>query len=366
MATNTPRGGIVLAAVFGSMISVPLSAQKNKPLPSKAEATALLDLASRRTNLWAVGSAPFHLRATVKSYGAKGEIRQGTFELWWVSPARYRDEINWGDGASIRIAKNDSLWVDGRDAHRFDTFRIMRLLGFPARLKTSASPSADKVEAKQIDGAPAICLRFTRSSNTPKMVAIPGTMMAMAAMPSPDPTTCLDAGNNLPVRIEADYRRLELGNYVQIGDKQFPRKLTELTGKGTSVAQVEIDALELFDPGATARFDPRAGIAAEPWCANMSLPQALQLRLPDGVAYSQDTFISPYGSDAISQALLVFRVDEVGHSAEVRAFTTVGEVPIQDKEKRTLLHSSFTPAGCAGKPIAWEFLVPDYPLQSHR
>jgi hypothetical protein len=366
MNTIPLRCAIVLAAL-ASMMTLPLSAQKNAPLPSKAEATTLLDLASRRTNLWAVGSTPFHLRATLKSYGAKGEIRQGTFELWWASPARYRDEINWDDAVSVRIANNDSLWVDGRDAHRFDTFRILRLLGFPARLKNSASPSADKVEAKQIDGTAAICLRFTRSSNTPKMVAIPGTAMAMMALtPSPDPTTCLDAGNNLPVRIEANYRRLELGNYAQIGDKQFPRKLTELTGKGTSVAQVEIDALELFDPGSTAPFDPRAGIAAEPWCANMSLPQAMQLRLPDGVAYSEDTFISPYGSDAISQALLVFRVDEVGHPAEVQAFTALGEVPIEDKEKRALLQSSFTPASCGGKAIPWEFLVPDYPLQSHR
>ena len=325
----------------------------------------LLDVASRRTNLWALGSAPFHLRATVRSYGAKGETRQGSFELWWASPARYRDEINWGDGASVRIADKDSLWVDGADAHRFDTFRIMRLLGFPARLRAPASPSVDKVDAKQIDGASAICLRFTRYSNTPKMVAIPGTAMLMAATPSPDPTTCLDAGNNLPVRIEADYRRLELGNYVQIGEKKFPRKLTELTSRGTPVAQAELDTLELLDPGATAPFEPRGGIAAEPWCANMILPQALQLRLPAGIAYAEGTFISPDATDTTSQALLVFRVDEAGHPAEVRAFTNKGEAPVDDKQKRTLLQSSFTPASCEGKPLVWEFLAPDYPLLSH-
>jgi hypothetical protein len=356
---------IVLAAIFVLIMSPPLSAQKNAPLPSKAEGTALLDAASQRTNLWAAGSAPFHLRATARTYGAKGEISQGTFELWWASPERYRDEINWGDGASIRIADRDSLWVDGADAHRYDTFRVTQLLGFPSRLNTSPGWSADKVQVEQIDGAAAICLRFTRSSNFPNKMVMPDGRVFVASAPIPAPFACLDPINKLPVQIERGNRRLQLGNYVQIGDRQFPRKLAELTRGGAPIVQVELDTLESLDPSETAPFAPYAGIAAERWCANMIVPKALRLRLPAGIDYAEDTFFSPFVTDASSRALLVFRVNEGGHPAEVRTFTTAGEVPIKDKDKRTLLQSSFTPASCGGKPLAWEFLIPDYPLQSH-
>jgi hypothetical protein len=364
MKTNSLRSAIVSATVFVSMMSLPLYAQKNVPLPSKAEGSAMLDVAARRTNLWAVGSAPFHLRATVRSYGAKGEIRQGTFELWWASPARYRDEINWGDGASIRIADKDSLWVDGADPHRYDTFRVTQLLGFPSRLNISPGQLTDKVQAKQIDGAAAICLRFTGSSSIPNTMVMSDGRVFVPYTPLPDPSTCLDRINNLPVQIESSYRRLELGDYVQIGEKQFPRRLAELSRVGAPIVQVQLDTLELLDPNLTAPFSTRAGIAAEPWCPNMILPRALQLRLPASIFYFQGFFASPYATDNTSQALLVFRVDEGGRPVEVRAFATVGVVPIKAKTKGTLLQSSFTPASCGGKPIAWEFLAPDYPLQS--
>jgi hypothetical protein len=364
LRTNALRSAIVSAAVSALMMSVPLSAQKNAPLPSKAEMNTLLEVASRRTNLWAVGSAPFHLRATVKSYGAKGETREGTFELWWASPARYRDEINWGDGTSSRIADKDALWVDGADAHRYDTFRVTQLLGFSSRLNISAGQLADKVQSKQIDGAAAICVRFTRSSSIPNSMVMADGSVFVASRPIPDPSTCLDTINNLPVQIESTYRRLELGDHVQIGDKHFPRRLAEFTRGGAPIVQVELQTLEPLDPNLTAPFAPRAGIAAEPWCPNMILPRALQLRLPAGIFYAQGFFASPYATDNTSQALLVFHVDEGGHPVDVRAFTTVGVVPVKAKAKGTLLQSSFAPASCGGKPIAWEFLAPDYPLQS--
>ena len=158
----------------------------------------------------------------------EGETREGTFELWWASPARYRDEINWGDGTSSRIADKDALWVDGADAHRYDTFRVTQLLGFSSRLNISAGQLADKVQSKQIDGAAAICVRFTRSSSIPNSMVMADGSVFVASRPIPDPSTCLDTINNLPVQIESTYRRLELGDYVQIGDKHFPRRLAEL------------------------------------------------------------------------------------------------------------------------------------------
>jgi hypothetical protein len=364
-STFAVRFFLALSALSLAVMCLPTPGQKNSSLPSKIEATALLEASTRTINLWASDSVPFHLHATVKSYGQKTQIRQGTFELWWASPARFRDEINWGDKSSVRIGDKNLLWIEGSDAHRLDTFRITRLLGFVSRLAIPAGESVDRVRAKKIDGVPVICTRLSNTSNSSGTEPLVGGGLFVLGSSVPERSTCLDATTKLPMRIEDGFHRLELGGYVQVGDKQFPRTLAELSRDGLPIVEMDLDLLEPLNVSETNAFVVSAGAIGKHWCANMVLPRAAQLNFPPGVAYVPGGFIttSPVG---INSALLVFRVDETGHPADARAFTIAGEATIRDQEKRALLQSRFIPATCDGKPLEAEFLFRDYPLQSHQ
>jgi len=365
-ATNTfiVRFFLALSVLSLAVVCLPTSGQKNSSLPSKVEATALLEASTRTINLWASDSVPFHLHATVKSYGQKAQVRRGTFDLWWVSPARFRDEINWGDKPSVRVGDKNTLWIEGSDAHRLDTFRITGLLGFASRLAIPANESIDRVQAKKIKGVPVICVRLPEASNSSGMDPLPGSGLFVIGSPVLGRSACLDATTKLPVRIDDGSHRLELGDYVQVGDKQFPRTLAELSRDGLPIVEMDLDLLEPLNVNGTNAFVVSAEATGKHWCANMILPRAAQLNFPPGLAYVSGGFIttSPVGISS----LLVFRVDETGHPADVRAFTIAGEATISDHEKRALLQSRFSPATCDGKPLEAEFLFRDYPLQSHQ
>ena len=331
--------------------------ERNPSLPSKEEAKALVERSNKLTSLRAFGSAPFHIHAKVKSYGPKGQNIQGTYELWWASLDRWREEINWGDKSFARIANNNRLWIIGADTYRLDTLHVTELLGFSSRIGIPADRSIDRVQAKQIGGVPAICMRLFHFSSAPGEASIAGTGLLIMSPLNVERSACWDAATGLPLRIEAGSDRVELGNYSAIGDKQFPHKLHELRG-GKTLIEVELDSLELLDVMTTDALTPPGGTSAKPWCVNMISPTPLRFgnassttSLPGG------GFNTPLPTELLGRELVVFRVDEAGRAVDVHAFTTGGEVSFKDRERLTLLESRFRPATCDGRPVEADFVM---------
>lgn len=351
-----------MSALCLATAGFPALGQDLPSVPSKEQRTLLLETAVRRTNLWAEGSAPFHLRANVVSYGAKGEIREGRFELWWASPERFRDEINWGEKSSVRIADKNSMWIGGSDVHRLDTFRVTTLIGFASRLMIPAGRKVERVQAKRIDGVSTVCMQISQPRRPPDAIYFPEGYLVQN--PDPDPSECLDAVTHLPLWSESGQHVLKLGDYAKIGDKEFPRKLVEFHN-GKPAVEIVLDLLEPLDVNAADVFRPAGDMIAKPWCANMILPNAVLLKFPEGIIYFADGFLT---TSPVSHnwALLVFQVDESGNPKDVRAFTVSGEATIKDQEKRLLLQSKFSPASCDSKSLQGEFLLRDYPLQSRQ
>lgn len=335
----------------------PAFAERNPSLPSKEEAKALVERSNKLTNLRALGSAPFHLHARVKSYGPKGQNIQGTYELLWASLDRWREEIKWGDKSFVRIADNNLIWAIGADTDRLDTLHITGLLDFSSRLRMPADRSIDRVQMKQIDGVSAICMRLFHYSSTPGGTAIAGTGLLIMSPINVERSACWDAATGIPLRIEAGSDRVELGNYSAIGDKQFPHKLRELRDRKTLI-EVELDSLELLDVTTTNAFTPSIGMSAKPWCVNMISPTPLRFGSATGsTSLPGGGFITALPTELLGRELVVFRVDEAGRAVDVHAFTTGGEVSIKDRERLTLLESRFRPATCDGRPVEADFVM---------
>ncbi|MGH9715145.1 MAG: hypothetical protein ACRD4R_00215 [Candidatus Acidiferrales bacterium] len=59
-------------------------------LPSKKQAEAMLQRAADAANLWAPGTPPYHLSATVH-LELGGSKFDGRYDLWWAAPDKYRE-----------------------------------------------------------------------------------------------------------------------------------------------------------------------------------------------------------------------------------------------------------------------------------
>jgi len=332
--------------------------QKSSSPPSKEVGKALVERSNQLTNLRAPGSAPFHVHAKVKSHGPKGQTREGTYELWWASIDRLREEVSWGDKSFVRIADNDRQWIDGSDPYRLDTLHLTTLLDFSSRLRIPSGLSVDRVQTKEIEGVTATCMRLFHAP--PPSASVPGTGLVLKLPLESDRSACWDAATGLPIRIETGSVRLELGAYSAIGNNQFPRKLWKLQD-GKPLIEVELDSLEPLDVTTTSAFAPPDGIAAKPWCSNMISPTPLRLGSATGASpLPGGGFIAPLPPELHGLELVVFRVNEAGQAVDLRTFTIAGEVPIKDREKRTLLESRFRAATCDGRPVEADFLMPEH------
>lgn len=325
-------------------------AQTKPPLPSKDEAKLLLEAAVEKTHLSAVGSPPYHLRAKVKSFASKRDTIEGTYEVWWASPERWREETIWDGKTSVKIADTDHLWTEGEDLHRYIASRLLDLLDFWAYLKISRIQEMKRVHAKTFDGASLACVEVDEQ--------IPETTSGniLLRVPAIHRTACLDPGTSLPLRIERNALHLELSNYVELGAKRFPRTLRRIFD-GKSQIEAEVEILEAFDAAQAGTLQPSKSAVSQPWCSNMVPPIPVHFGgAPDlSVSLSSGLPLIPLPPDIGRLGLLIFDVDATGHTLDVKAFQRDGRVPIKDSDKRTLLRSVFKPATCQGMPMWAEF-----------
>ena len=351
-----------LALGFAVLLSAsPGRPQKKSPVPSKEEARALLKRAAELTNLRSPDAPSFHLRAKTKSFGyqiTKGRVEEnptltldGVYELWWASPERWREEVTWSGKTSIRVANRGQLWIQGEDAYRFETTRLVQTLEYWRNLRELAGADLGHVQHKEKNGVSTTCMHF------PLQVDIYTDPVYGRELPK-EWSTCLDTKDNLPLWIDFDKyystSRLEFGNYTQWGDKRFPDKVRQMfhgsellmgapLGAWKPQLTFEMESLEAFDTSGTDVFAPTASVRSNPWCADMIPPKGLKFR--SGEVFKPLT------------QLVLLRINERGEVVSVRAFVQGGELALTDAVKRKYTEAVFEPATCQAKPVEAEFML---------
>jgi hypothetical protein len=326
-------------------------AQTKPPLPSKDEAKRVLEVAVEKTNLHATGSSPYHLRVKMKSFGSKGDTTEGSYEFWWASPDRWREQTTWDGKTSVKIADTNRLWTEGEDLRHWSTLHLSDLLDFWDYLRWESHLHIRKVHSKTFDGVPLACIEAREE--TP-----PITGALLISMPSVNLNACLDPETNLPVYIQRDSLHLDLSNYTELGTKRFPRELQRILD-GKPQIEAHIESLEPFDPTQASVWQPSKDAASRPWCSNLVGPVPLHFAgAPDfPSSLAPGSVMVPLPPDFGRFGRLIFDVDEAGHPLDVHAFKHDSQAPIKDSDKRTLLKSVFKPATCQGKPIRAEFEI---------
>jgi hypothetical protein len=320
--------------------------------PSKEEAKELLEQAFARTDLMLPGSPPFHLRAQVTVFKRKNKTTQGTFDLAWASPERWRTEYTWLEAKTVRIVDGDHIWVLDDDAHRLDQDRLAPLLSFPSTLHLNQSEHLTRVQRKNLNGIIADCIELHRdlgpvTSTSPRLVFLIGNPNQL------DRRICLDAAKHLPVSAESGSFRWGLADYSSFGTKQFPRLLNQFR-EGKPFVTIEVKGLESLDPTKDDAFAPPAGATSKPWCRDEVSPFPVSLGGADRSYIAINGFV-PLPPGFERYALVVFEVDPQGHVTAVKAFDSEGCSSLKDSDARELLKTVFKPATCHGQPIESEF-----------
>jgi len=337
-----------------------IAAQSKTALPSKEEAKALLDKAFDQTNLRADGAPPFHIRVRVKSYGPKGEAIDGTYELWWAAENRWHQEVSWGGPPIVTVASNSHFSVLGNDTYLRDTLRIENVLKFWPTFYTPNQKAILQIKSGDLDGAHLACVRDYA-------LPAPGANLHIAASVTltprnvlPDQTICFDPATGAPVEIESGDSRWLYGEYADMGPKRFPREIHELADKKPLI-DAHVELLEPFDKSHFETFIPPVGAVSRNWCFDMTAPTPVYFGGPPRDLAEQDRErhnVAPrFPAGYEDLGLIVFSVDESGHTTDVRAFLPGGQRGMKDSQKHLLMQSTFKPASCGATPVKDDYML---------
>jgi hypothetical protein len=347
---------VVAAAI---LLSVPCRAlgQGKSEVPSKDESRALLQHAAKETNLRSTDSTPFHLLVKAKSFGEKGEIVEGHYELWWRTSDNWSSRIEWANSVELDVADSNRIWKLGEDTHLVESRRLWHILDFSGRLKWSSEATFRKVKSGELDGQAVACVQIPFESPVRQWTAA----IVSSNIPS-ERTICMESASGLPLKFDTGASRLELREFMAFGEKRFPKTL-RLVHNGKTIMEAEVQSLAELDPTKLEAFAVPAGAASYPWCSDMVGP--LPTRLGDQSRFAipsppPNSVALPLNMDITKFSVVLFKVGETGAVHNVGAFIPGGEVLLKDKEKNILLKSTFKPATCKGNAIEAEF-----PMEFH-
>lgn len=315
-----------LLAVLICLITTTVQAQS---LPSKKEATVLLQDAMDMTTLKVEG-VPFHLVAKFH-YEAYSRAADGTFELLWSAPDRFREQFQLDTLRETDVAIGDKRYVlRTGPALQLGLWRLRNQLNSPL-----AFLAKSKLQISKVWSSP--------GANREICVSVGSALIEKQA--------CFDPTSSKIVSVKVASRKnsnieMRLEDFVGVGPKRYPRH--QFSHMGGETLEVKVETVEQASQFADSVFLPPAGATVFQWC-----PDPVQ----KGSLYPP-RISSPLNAENLAYYLLVGRDGLVVKSVPLL-------IPNQRTEQLTtqwLQKAKFPIEVCHGQPIEYERIYEEFAI----
>ena len=347
------RRPLLFAVVMAISVALPAGGQQapaTPRAPSSNDAASLFAKAAGRTNVLARGTVPFHLRAHVKCFLSRGKPVEGTYDLWWESPARWRVEIAAGGSSGVVMQRAGSRWDRLSDVQQLIDLRFDTAWTIGTGLLLYEGERVGKVERQQLEGVAADCFFLNRPG---KPVEVAGEIFSL---PPFRREICLDAMGGLPLLKKEDYagREFEYGDYVAVGLRRVPEKLRyALNGK--SLLEAAIDSLDALENADEKLFDPPQDSPSFTWCADFR-PATPAGSAPPNIGGQSE--LMPGTAPSLGAVTAVSFL--IGTDGKVRDFKVLDRQSFSamvDGQLESLQRGLYHPAACGGNPIVFPVVM---------
>jgi hypothetical protein len=312
-------------------------------VPTNAEAPDILQETREGTSLTSIGSAPFHLIAKVHfEVGAKAF--DGTYELLWARPDRYREEFRLGAIGETDVAADDRIYVlRTTPTLSYPLWRIRSSLAF----STGSPLSSSKMKVTVVPSSPSSADQFCIDTEHDERIeekfcydTMTREVLSMNIVIN-DPTPAPTYGFELT---KAPIRRWELTEFVKLGSKRCPRHVS-FRGTGEHL-EIRIENLEEVKAFAESVFAPPTQAVARDWC-------------PSPVQAEKDTDPAPPIFHMFNLDVLPAFYVLIGRDGRAEKFAPlISANEPGDTVIGQWVHTAHFPVRtCGEKPIEYEFVV---------
>lgn len=306
----------------------------------------LVAQARKLQDVWSEGTPAVKVRTEIEILDAKGKISTGQYLVTWISPSRWREELEIANYKRLRVRDSKGYWQQSTLSFQPQIiFQLDSILDFKIVLKIGAQQVLGKVKTHDKDGVRQKCTDVKWATGTERILCFDEANGNLLSVEYPR------LGNQNP----PDISRVEYSAFNKLGDKRIPyeahafhdRKVV-VTTKVTEVTPITDGAPEIFIPPTNSEFWPQCGDMQNPELVNRVQPRYPTNARTNGeqgrvVFYA---VIEPDGT--LSHLTLIQRATPALESAAADA----------------IRQWHYKPAACGSTPIRMETSIPvDFWLQ---
>jgi len=328
---------VPLIFVLGLVLSsVPAFTQS---LPNKKEAREWVRRAQEASDLRSPDAPPYHLVAKIR-YTINDKTMDGTYEILWAAPDRYRVEFRMGDIGETDLVLGDKKYVlRTTPTMTLPMWSVSSILFFSTPLPSAqSSQSVHKLSWAGDMANRQICAAVGESVTLDNKLCFDAKTTEVTATHT-QPIT------NGSYRTVIDAFTLDLTDYASLGKMRYPQHLERRSGPESIVATVEKwEAVQKFDESV---FVPLPNSTAWDWCSTPKIEMP-----PSNRPYVLIPFIPYFG------LYKVVRPDGTVKEATLLFGSAKGpakEMLDMERHNRSAVHI------CGGKPVEYETMVVIWP-----
>jgi hypothetical protein len=319
---------------FGQQPTVPQS------LPSKKEAVDLLEKAEEQTRLTVPRRSPFHLAAKLH-YTSAANSSDGTYDVLWAAPGRFREEFRLGPISETDVALDDKLYILRNNiSFTYPQWKVRMLTGLPDRNEVAPAPiHVAKIYASGGAGGNLACF--------------------VLGEPMKGRTECLDsvAGQLVSVDQSAKHGKFTIGliqdRFISLGPVNYPGHM--LSTMGDESLEVSVEKLEPVTRFADEALVPPDGASSRDWCAKPEVTKQLD----------PSTYARLLVGSLLPQKPKGFRTYylQVASDGRIEMVTEMySDGTVKRADKGDLVHERFPIHSCGGRPIESETFFGGFPI----
>jgi hypothetical protein len=282
---------IILATTFLATLALLYfpTPVRGQALPSRKEAADWISKAEAASRLDAPGMPPFHLVAKIH-YALGDQNLDGTYEILWAAPDRYRLELRLGNIGETDVILGDKKYVERTTpTMSLPMWSVTKLFGFdfPARSSGPVNYHVNKLTYVNDGSTPHICATVNDSSLHRQFCFDAASRGVVSEH------TLVDS-HSLPPNWAFS---TDLTDYKSLGQTRFPQKLAIHIGPGAVEAKIEKwEPVQTFGENI---FVPLSIGKLWDWCATP------EIRQPSHPPPANPLFI-PYGASSTTQMTVAY------------------------------------------------------------
>ena len=232
-------------------------------------AESLLAEARKLQNVWTDGTPPVKVRTEIAILDATGKSVPGQYVVTWISPSRWKEELEIATYKRIRVHDSKGYWQKSTQSFQPEIiFQLDSMLNFDTVLRIGTKQSLGKVKTRNKDGVRQKCTEVKWNTGTERILCFDGANSTLL-------TTEYPTSEN---QHSPDISKVEYSSFSKLGDKYIPYQVRAFRDR-TAVVTAKVTDITPITESDPASFTPLANSEFWPQCDDMQSPE-LANRVP--------------------------------------------------------------------------------------